>query len=523
MTDGVEVHTDLMGPTGFQTTAQQRRSRKPPHHLVMRNGGLAARDHRHAGPMRRMTSDRRIDLAVPGDVAVHQREVRARDGPRLELAHEIGLRGGRFCDYQQTTGVLVEAVHDTRTRQASQLRRVREQRIEQRPVPVAAARMNDEPRRLVQDEERLVLVHHVERDVLRTESEYLRIGFGVDLDALAAAQLLPRNGGKPVERHVVIPHPARKAAARVLRQQAGEDLIQSQSCARVRDGEQEGPLRLSGWAIIGRRFSHMRHSLTISALLLLAALLGACGLFPGDEDETRGWSAARLYSEARQSLDGRDYERAVKLYEKLEARFPYGRYAQQAQMEIAYAYYKDNEVESSVAAADRFIKLHPNHPNVDYMHYLKGLANFNDDLGIMGFLGGQDMSERDPKAARAAFDAFKDLVQRFPESRYTPDAIQRMNYLVNALAAHEVHVARYYMTRGAYVAAANRVQYALKTYPQAPANEEGLLIMVKAYDALGMHDLRNDAERVMLKNFPDSKYLKGGVTRDVRWWQIWNW
>ena len=258
-------------------------------------------------------------------------------------------------------------------------------------------------------------------------------------------------------------------------------------------------------------------------MLLVVALLGACGLLPGDVDETRGWSAARLYSEARQALDGRDYERAVKLYEKLEARFPYGRYAQQAQIEIAYAYYKDGEIDSAVAAADRFIKLHPNHPNVDYMYYLKGLANFNDDLGILGFIGGQDLSERDPRAARAAFDAFKDLVQRFPESRYTPDAIQRMNYLVNALAAHEVHVARYYLTRGAYVAAANRVQYALKTYPQAPANEEGLLIMVKAYDALGMQDLRNDAERVMLKNFPDSKYLKGNVGRDAPWWQIWNW
>jgi outer membrane protein assembly factor BamD len=258
-------------------------------------------------------------------------------------------------------------------------------------------------------------------------------------------------------------------------------------------------------------------------VLLLAAALGACGLLPGDVDETRGWSAARLYSEARQNLDGRDYERAVQLYEKLEARYPYGRYAQQAQIEIAYAYFKDGETESAVAAADRFIKLHPNHPNVDYMYYLKGLANFNDDLGILGFIGGQDMSERDPKAARAAFDAFKDLVRRFPESRYTPDAIARMNYLVNALAAHEVHVARYYLTRGAYIAAANRAQYSLKTYPQAPANEEGLLIMVKAYDAMGMPDLRNDAERVMVKNFPDSKYLKGGVGRDSRWWQIWNW
>ncbi len=134
------------------------------------------------------------------------------------------------------------------------------------------------------------------------------------------------------------------------------------------------------------------------------------------------------------------------------------------------------------------------------------------------------MSERDPKAAREAFDAFKDLAARFPESKYAPDAVQRMNYLVNALAAHEIHVARYYMKRGAYVAAANRAQFAIKTYPQAPANEEGLVILVKAYDALDMNDLRNDAERVLMKNFPDSKYLKGDPRRtSTPWWQIWNW
>ena len=523
MADRVEMHANLMGAAGLQATTQQRCLRKSLHHLVMRDGGFAARDHRHAGAMRRVAPDRRIDPAVPGDFTVDKREIRARHAPRLQLPHEIGLRRERFRDYEQTARVLVEPVHDAGARQSSELRGVIEQRIEQCPVPVAAARMNDQSRRLVQNEQCFVLVHHLERDVLRPEGERLRIGFGKDLDTLAAPQFLPRYGRLSVERYVAIAHPAREAAARMLGQQAGERLIQSQPGALLRYGERDVALHLRGWAIIGARFSHMRHSLTRSALLLFAALLGACGLFPGDVDETRGWSAARLYSEARQSLDGRDYERAVKLYEKLEARFPYGRYAQQAQMEIAYAYYKDNEVDSAVAAADRFIKLHPNHPNVDYMYYLKGLANFNDDLGIIGFIGGQDLSERDPKAARAAFDAFKDLVQRFPESRYTPDAIQRMNYLVNALAAHEVHVARYYMTRGAYVAAANRVQYALKTYPQAPANEEGLLIMVKAYDALGMQDLRNDAERVMLKNFPDSKYLKGGVTRDAPWWQIWNW
>ena len=246
-------------------------------------------------------------------------------------------------------------------------------------------------------------------------------------------------------------------------------------------------------------------------------------MLPDAQDETKGWSAQKLYKEAKDNLNDRHYEEAIKYYQKLESRYPYGRFAQQAQLEMAYAYYKDNEPAQAVAAAERFIKLHPNHPNVDYAYYLKGLANFNEDLGITGYISGQDLTERDPKAARDAFAAFKDLAQRFPESRYTPDSIARMNYLLNALAAHEIHVARYYMKRSAYVAAANRAQFALKTYPQAPANEEGLVILVRAYDALGMKDLRDDAERVLLRNFPNSPYLKGGAAAGSSWWQIWNW
>jgi len=243
-----------------------------------------------------------------------------------------------------------------------------------------------------------------------------------------------------------------------------------------------------------------------------------------DIDETKGWSASKLYTEAKSELSDGNYDKAIKYYEKLEARFPYGRFAQQAQLEVGYAYYKDKDVASAIAATERFIKLHPNHPGVDYAYYLRGLANFNDDLGLLGSWTGQDMTERDPKAAREAFEAFKDLVTRYPNSKYAPDSIQRMNYLVNALASHEVHVARYYMKRGAHVAAANRAQFALKSYPQAPANEEGLLILVNAYDKLGMMDLRNDAERVMKTNFPNSKYL-GGKGGDKPWWtfwQIWN-
>ncbi|MES2563611.1 MAG: outer membrane protein assembly factor BamD [Pseudomonadota bacterium] len=264
-------------------------------------------------------------------------------------------------------------------------------------------------------------------------------------------------------------------------------------------------------------------SLAAILVLLFGWSLGACGLLR-DVDETKGWSAAKLYSEAKDNLSNRNYDQAIKLYQKLEARYPYGRFAQQAQIEVAYAHYKDNEPVLALAAADRFIKMHPNHPNVDYAYYLKGLTNFNEDLGLLGYIGNQDMSERDPKAAVESFEAFKELVARYPDSKYAPDATLRMKYLVNALASHEVHVARYYLKRTAYVAAANRAQFALKTYPQAPANEEGLVILVKSYDALGMKDLRDDAERVMLKNFPNSPYLKGGGPgRSAPWWQMWNW
>ena len=240
--------------------------------------------------------------------------------------------------------------------------------------------------------------------------------------------------------------------------------------------------------------------------------MAACS-FVDKHDPKSGWSAEKLYREAKDALDSGQYDLAIKRYETLEARFPYGRYSQQGQLEIAYAYYKQNEQASTVAATERFVKLHPNHPNVDYAYYLKGLAYFNEDLGLLGRMARQDRTERDPKSARDSFDAFKDLVQRFPDSRYAPDSLARMKYLVNALASHEVHVARYYMRRGAYVAAANRAQYALKNYPQAPAQEEALLIMIQAYDVLGMPELRDDAERILRKNFPDSAQLKSLLTQ----------
>lgn len=258
-----------------------------------------------------------------------------------------------------------------------------------------------------------------------------------------------------------------------------------------------------------------------SLAVILVLFLAGCGLLPEVQDETIGWSANRLYAAAKEAMGDGSYDKAVKYFETLEARYPYGRYAQQAQIEIAYAYFKANEPASAIAACDRFIKLHPNHPNVDYVYYLKGLVNFNEDLGLMGYIAMQDLSERDPKAAREAFDAFRELVAKFPDSKYAADATARMKYLVNALASNEVHVARYYVRRGAYVAAANRAQFAIKTYPDAPANEEALFLLVKSYDALGLNDLRDDAERVMRRNFPNSAYFARGLERSEPWWKLW--
>ena len=231
--------------------------------------------------------------------------------------------------------------------------------------------------------------------------------------------------------------------------------------------------------------------------------------------------ANKLYTEAKEAMNDGAYEKSIKYFEKLESRYPYGRYAQQAQSDMAYASCKDNEPALAVAACDRFIELHPNHPNVDYVYYLRGLVNFNEDLGILGQIIQQDMTKRDPKGARESFESFRELVTRFPDSKYTPDAILRMKYLVNALASLEVHVARYYMKRGAYIAAANRAQFALKHYPEAAATEEALFIMVKAYDLMGMNDLRDDVERVMRKNYPNSVYYTRGLERKEPWWKLW--
>lgn len=252
-------------------------------------------------------------------------------------------------------------------------------------------------------------------------------------------------------------------------------------------------------------------------LMLIALLLGGCSIF-GEEDETEGWSQQKLYSEASAELNGGNYEKAIEYYEKLEARYPFGRYAHQAQLDVAYAYYRNSEPESALAAADRFIKFHPRHPAVAYAHYLKGLVNFNRTLGFLARFTPTDNSQRDPGAALDSYKDFEVVVKNYPNSDYAEDARKRMLYLRNNLARHEIHVARYYMKRGAFVAAANRANYVVENYQRTPALADALQVMADAYTELNMPELAEDARRVLAMNQQNNALIPDPRDLEERTW-----
>ncbi len=235
--------------------------------------------------------------------------------------------------------------------------------------------------------------------------------------------------------------------------------------------------------------------------LLFVSLLGGCtSMFEKEEEKTRNWSASQFYSKASGALAEGDYETAIKYYEMLEARYPFGKYAMQAQLDVAYAYYRDSEPDSAIAAADRFIRIHPRNPHVDYAYYLKGLANFNRSIDFMTRFLPTDLSQRDSGAALESFNDFAELIRRYPNSQYAADSRKRLIYLRNLIAQQEVHVARYYMRRGAYLAAANRCKEVVEKYPTTPAVEGALELMVEAYTKLELNDLATDANRVLAYN-----------------------
>jgi outer membrane protein assembly factor BamD len=258
---------------------------------------------------------------------------------------------------------------------------------------------------------------------------------------------------------------------------------------------------------------------TVLAMLAASMLLTGCGWF-GDmftrEVEPNKMSVEQLYRRAKDAVSSGSYADAIKLYETLESRFPYGLPAQQAVLDIAYCQYKLGERALAVAAADRYLKLYPSGDGADYALYMKGLANFIEDLGLLSFIATQDLAERDQKAARDSYAAFKQLAEKYPSSRYHSDSVQRMRYLVNALSMNEVHIARYYFNRGAYQAAINRAQASITNFPNTPGNEEALRLIAQSHKALGNAQLAADTERVFRATYNSSSELP-----KTPWWKFW--
>jgi outer membrane protein assembly factor BamD len=254
--------------------------------------------------------------------------------------------------------------------------------------------------------------------------------------------------------------------------------------------------------------------------LSTAILLTGCA--DSDYDPTKEWSNDKLYNEAKDEMKAGAYDKAIGMYEKLEGRAAGTPLAQQAQLDKAWAQYKSNEPIQAVATLDRFIKLHPASPALDYALYLRGLVNFNDNLGLMSSVAEQDLAERDPKQAKESFEAFRELVIRFPNSKYSEDARLRMAFIKNSLARSDVHVARFYYERGAYVAAVNRAQTTVQEYRDVPAVEEALFIMVQSYDKLGLVQLRDDTKRVLETSYPNTLFLYPERAKTKKsWWKFW--
>lgn len=272
-------------------------------------------------------------------------------------------------------------------------------------------------------------------------------------------------------------------------------------------------------------FSASRFGPVTRAILALAVTLviAACGTTNSKYDKTAGWSAEQLYADAKEEISAGNWKDARERLTAVESRYPFGIYAQQALIDLAYVDWKDTENEQALAAIDRFQQLYPNHPGTDYVLYLKGLINFTPASAFMTNITKQDPSERDPKGLRESYDAFNELIKRYPDSKYAPDAKLRLVWLVNTIAMNEVHVARYYYERGAYVAAANRAQTVITDFQSAPASEEALYVMYISYEKLNMPELKDDSKRVLDKNFPNSKYLTQGFKADTDWWDPWSW
>lgn len=395
--------------------------------------------------------------------------------------------------------------------------------------------MHHETGRFVDDQDRVVFENDTERNVFRAKSRFSGVRLDLNHDCFTPMHFVAGTWSVAIDGDMSVADPLLQTASRVVGKQNRHYLVHSFASQVIRDDTLTS-LGNGGFSPIMRRVLQGIHKLSLyprrfpgslllptqfrlsGPLFLLIVLLLFSGCSGKKQDITRDWPADRLYYAARSEMSDRRYEKAIDYYQKLQARYPYGRFAQQGMIDMAYAYWKHEQPELALATCDRFIREHPNHLNIDYVYFLKGRINFNEDQGLIGLIHKKDLADTDPVAAREAFNAFKILTTRFPNSRYAPDARERMVYLVDALARHDTKVAAYYFRRGAYVAAVNRAQDIITTYPRTPAVEQALGIMVASYKEMGLDKLSEDAQRTLNANFPGSKV---NFEPKKQWWKFW--
>jgi len=240
----------------------------------------------------------------------------------------------------------------------------------------------------------------------------------------------------------------------------------------------------------------------ILSFSLLSLSLCGCGISKKDKDLYKGLSADQIYAQGQKNMEKHNYALAIKDFEALEARYPYGEHSLNAQLDLINAYYKKDDSALALSTANRFIRMNPRHPRVDYAYYLKGIVNYDQNTSLMYRHLPLDRSARDPSPAHESFAAFKDLIELFPNSEYAPEARQRMVLLRNQLANYELCVVDYYMKRGAYLSAANRADFIIKNYDKTEAIPKALSSMIISYRKLGMTQLSEDAEKILTSNFP---------------------
>ncbi len=541
--DMSHVHADLVGTAGFQLHPHMGVRAEALEHTVVADRRLAAVGDCHALAHAAVAADGRVDLATGSHHTNHDAFINAADRALLQLVDQVGLRLQGLGHHHQAGGVLVQAVHDAGARHVDDVGHMVQQRVQQGAAGMPGSRVHNQAGRLVDHQDLVVFIDDVQRDVLGLP---LALGLLLGLQGQHGATMdgVTRAQDRAIDRQAAFFDPGSQPRARILVEQLGGDLVEALTaqfgrdlCAKLND---LGHARFGGRTAfgfgcelvvkygffcpgVGRGAHHNRTAPPKTAAvkgtqaamqvkhLLLIAILGltaACSSNKEVIDENL--SEAELYQQAQADLDNSSYTSAVNKLKALESRYPFGRYADQAQLELIYANYKNSEPEAAKSAAERFIRLHPQHPNVDYAYYLKGLTSFDQDRGLVARFLPLDMTKRDPGAARDSYNEFAQLTSRFPNSRYAPDAKQRMIYLRNLLASYEIHVADYYLSRQAYVAAANRGRYVVENFQETPSVGDGLAVMVEAYQKMHLDELAATSLETLKLNYPDHPSLVDG-------------